>query len=219
MIRLEIAPAVAGIVVAAVASSASAVGVRVTVTGDVEFNQIQGNQAGVTAGDPVRMSFTVDSDDFLDSPDFPTRGYAVDLPSFELTVGGNPIVIADPQPFGPAYFVLRDDDPVADGFLLSRNLDLPQPVTVNIPGLNPDHELNFLATYGDGDALASLDILDAVGTYNLAGISVFGWDVGRFGNAGALYNYESLTIAVVPEPASAALLATAGLAGLLRRRR
>ncbi len=188
--------------------------VQIEVRGTVEFNVIGGDMASVQAGDPVSMRFNVDATDFLDSPNFPTRGYPIDLASWSMTVGGVDVPIRDPQPFGTAYFVLRDNDPAVDGFLISRNLDFPQPITVNIPGLAPDHELDFLRTFNDGAPLPSLDILDALGTYGTENLSVFGWTIGRFGNAGAEYNYQSISI--TPEPASAFLLVLAGL--ILRRR-
>jgi hypothetical protein len=92
-------------------------------------------------------------------------------------------------------------------------------VAVSIPGLTPVHDLDFSASYNNGAVISSLDILDAVGTYNLTGIGSFLWTIGRFGNAGAEYNYESMTISVVPAPGAVALLACAGLAGRSRRRR
>jgi hypothetical protein len=89
-----------------------------------------------------------------------------------MTVGGNPVTLDNPQPFGPAYFVLRNNDPAVDGFLLSRNVDFPQPVSVHIPGLSPTHELDFLRTFNDGTPLPSLDLTRdtprRVGTHWLA---------------------------------------------------
>ena len=64
----------------------------------------------------------------------------------------------------------------------------------------------------------SLNIEDAAGTYDLTGLSVFNWTIGRFGNPGAEYNYETLTITVIPAPAGVALLGLGGLV-LARRRR
>lgn len=202
---------------AAVATVALGAPVRIDVTGTVGFNVIQGSHAGIPSGSPVRMSFEVDSNNFVNSPNFPTRGYALDLNSFSMTVGGASVTLDNPQPFGPAYFVLRDNDPAVDGFLLSRNIDFPQPVGVHIPGLTQAHELDFLATY-PGTTLSSLNIEDAAGSYNLTGLSVFAWTIGRFGNPGAEYNYETLTITVIPAPASAAMLGLGGLV-LGRRRR
>ncbi len=189
--------------------------VRVEVLGEVGFNVIGGSHAGIPAGSPVAMSFELDSTNFLDSPNFPTREYAVDLASFQMTVGGASVTMDDPQPFGPAYFVTRNNDPAVDGFLLSRNIDFPQPVSVHIPGLTPAHELDFLVTYPD-TTVPSLDILDAVGSYDFTGISVFNWTIGRFGNPGAEYVYDSMTISVVPAPGTLALL---GLCAVARRRR
>lgn len=206
-----------GLVVAAmlaVSSSATGAIVHVETLGTVDFNVIGGGMAGVQPGAPVRMAFDVDSDVFANSPNFPTRGYPILLGSWAMTVGGVSVPVRDPQPFGTAYFVLRNNDPAVDGFMVSSNLDFPQPITVNIPGLAPDHELDFMRTFNDGTPLPSLDILDALGTYGLENLSVFNWTIGRFGNPGAAYNYESIRI--TPEPASFSILALAAL-GLRRR--
>lgn len=205
---------------AAIAAAASAGGtlVQVDIYGSVDFNVIQGNQAGNVPGTPAHMSFLLNSDNFVNSGSFPTRGYEIDLTSWTMDVGGDPINILNPQPFGPAYFVLRDNDPAVDGFLVSSNVDFPVPIGVTVPGLVPDHELGFSATYTSSTVLSSLNIVDAVGSYDLTGISSFHWWVGRFGTSGAEYIYESMTIAVVPAPASAGLLGVAGLVGLRRRR-
>lgn len=203
-------------VLAALAGWAQGAVVQVDVMGTVGFNVIQGTHAGIPAGTPVSMSFRVASDTFVNSASFPTRGYTLDLTSFVMMVGGASVILDNPQPFGPAYFVLRNNDPAVDGFLLSRNVDFPQPVGVHIPGLTPAHELDFLATY-PGTTLPSLDILDAVGTYDLTGLSVFNWTIGRFGNPGAEYNYESMRIWVVPAPSSAGLLGMIVLAWRRRR--
>lgn len=212
MNRIAAIVALAGVAVA----SASASIVKVEVNGTVDYNFVGGGHANVQAGDAVSMSFLVDSENYVNSASFPTRGYTVDLASFEMTVGSSYITLDNPQPFGPAYFVVRNNDPVADGFMLSRNIDFPQDVQVHVPGLTPTHDLHFLATYGSSDTIPSLDILDAVGTYDLNGISVYGWYIGRFGGIGAEYAYESITISVVPAPATLALLVP--LAAARRRR-
>jgi hypothetical protein len=215
MLRTALVIVLAG---SAICTQAEAQIVNIQVNGVVDFNVIRGNQEGIPAGAPVVMSFNVDADNFVDSMNFPTRGYVVDLASFSMTVGGQPITIDDPQPFGDAYFVLRNNDPAVDGFLLSRNVDVPQPVGVHIPGLSAAHDLDFLRTFNDGTALASLDILDAVGSYDLTNLSVYNWTIGRFGNPGAAYAYESMTISVVPAPSMLALLGGGAMIGLRRRR-
>lgn len=193
-----------------------AVPVHVEVTGTVDFNGIGGGMAGISSGAPVVMGFDVDSTDYVNSPNFPTRGYPIILSSWAMSVGGVGVPIVDPQPFGTAYFVLRNNDPAVDGFLVSRNIDVPQPITVTIPGLAPQHELDFLRTFNDGTPLPSLDILDAVGTYGLQNLSVYGWGIGRFGTHGAEYAYESISI--TPEPGTLALVALGMLVAGTRRR-
>lgn len=195
--------------------------VTVTVTGVVDYSVILGNQTSVQDGAPVSMSFTVDSNNFANSASFPTRGYQIDLSSWNMLVDGQPVPIVNPQPSGTAYFVLRNNDPAVDGFFLSPGLDLPFPLAVTIPGLAPQHDLDFNLGFNNGNVLTSLNILDALGTYNLTGIGSYLWTIGRLGNPGAEYAFESLTLSAVPEPGSLALLGTSicGFAAWRTRRR
>lgn len=202
-----------------IAQPAAAVPVEVTVFGQVDFNVIGGDLSGIESGDDVTLSFRVDSDTFLDSTNFPTRGYAIDPATFNLDVGGVSVPIVDPQPFGTPYFVLRDNDPAVDGIFLSRNgVEVPAPLAVTIPGLAPEHELSLSRSFSVGTAFNSLDIVDAAGTYGTEDIGSFLFTLGRFGGAGLESSVDGFTITVVPEPAALSALGLAGVA-LLRRRR
>ena len=204
------------------ASISQAAVVKVTVTGPVDFCVIQGGLANVPDGAPVSMSFNVDSNNFVNSPNFPTRGYAIDLSSFALDVGGVNVPVVVPTPSGqPAYFVLRDNDPAVDGFFISDgNVDFPFPLAVTIPGLAPVHDLDFSVGYSNGNQISSLNILDAVGTYDLSSIGSYLWTIGRFGNPGAEFAYQQITISVVPEPTSVILSMSSLLfVGAMMRRR
>jgi hypothetical protein len=151
--------------------------VTVECRGTVEYNQINsGVFGGVTSGDLVFATFTVDSEDFMDSPNYNVRGYPIDLASFQLTIGSaGPVPLVDPQPNGEtSYFVIRNDDPAADGFFVANEIDWDN----NLPKLdeagNIDPYFGFRWTVGyEGDVLSSLDIVQAVGVYDYTGLTSF----------------------------------------------
>lgn len=211
-------PLGAGLLALAAAASSQATTVQVQVQGVVDFNVIQGDLAGVPAGALVTMTFNVDSNGYLNSTEFPTRGYMIDLASFDLNVGGVHVALDNPQTTAPGlYFVLRDNDPAVDGFFISHGVDWPTSSDVHIPGVDPMHELDFEVGYDVGSLIHSLDILAAVGTYGTQDLSSYDWGLGRFGSHGAGIMFSSLTISAVPEPAPAILLGM-GMLGLALRK-
>lgn len=205
----------------ALALPVAAVPVHVEIRGSVDYNVIRGDLAGIGSGAPVTMGFDVDSNDFVDNPNYPTRGYRIDLASFDMNFGGVHIALDLPQPYADAYFVLRNNDPAVDGFFLSQgSLDYPLPLTVHIPGLVPEHDLDFSRTFSNDTTLSSLNILDARGTYGFENMSSYLWTIGRFGSPGAEVVYESITIsAAVPEPSTLALFGVGALLVSWRRMR
>ena len=203
--------------VAVLASSAPAALFNVTVTGNVDYNVIGGSMAGVQSGAPVIMSFDIDSDSPI-AGSFPTLGYQVIDSSFTMTVDGRPISYDIPQP-SPLYFVLRNNDPAIDGVFLSYGPDFDVPFGVHVPGLTAAHELGFSHTFANATTFSSLDIADAVGTYQLStNVSSYLWYVGRFGNPGAEYAPASMTISAVPEPVSLSVLGL-GILAVSRRKK
>ncbi len=206
---------------ACLAGIASADLVRVEVTGEWDFGMVRsGVLNGVNSG-PASMSFDVDSNVFIDSGNFPTRGYSIIEDSFVLTLNG--ISVGMPNPYVPAgetpLFILRNNDPAVDGFFLGSNVDgFPDGVSINNAGLiDPFLGVLFSATYLN-DPLPSLDILDAVGTYTFANLSSFNWGLDDAGNQFAGMIFDQFTISVVPAPAAATILAPAGLLAFRRRR-
>ena len=80
------------------------IGITVKVTGIVEYNQINSGVLGqFMPADTVTLEFELDSDDYVDSLNFPTRGYPIDESSFVLASGSNQIGIQNPFP-GTPYF-------------------------------------------------------------------------------------------------------------------
>ena len=213
---------IAAAAVGALAGAASAEIIQVDIVGQVDFGGLPfGQWQDVVPGDTAVMSFQLDSDNFVDSGTFPTRGYEIDQESFVLTLDGISGGLLDPYPAGETpFFVLRDNDPAVDGFFLASSPDVafPNGVTMAEPaGIEDNFTGLFQATY-EGDVLDSLDILDAVGTYTFDGLTVFNWGLedGPFQPMGFIF--DSFTISVVPAPSSAGLLAMGALACARRRR-
>ena len=213
--------ALALVLIASYTFPANAVVVEVVITGEVEFNQINsGALSTATSGDAASLVFRVDSNVFVDSATFPTRGYAITPGSFTFTAGGSSVGLADPLPPGTTpYFVLRNDDPAVDGFFTGTSVDgFPNGVPSDSTGLFGPFTPNFSVTYNN-DPLASLDILGAVGTYDFSGLTVFGFTVddGPFNAMGLIF--EQMTITAVPIPAAIWMFGAGilSLAGLRRR--
>lgn len=181
--------------------AAFAADVQVTVNGNVEFNLIGDAPLGaVSSGEDATLSFTIDSDVFVDSPNFPTRGYPIDAASFTLTFAAVSIGLQDPFPPGETpYFVIRNDDPAVDGFFVATSVDFPTAVPIDQGGIVEQFRNDFSVTY-TGNMLTSLDVLDAVGTYDFTGLSVFNWTVadGPFDAMGMIF--EDLTIEAAGSP-------------------
>lgn len=179
------------LLVALVLSTGVASGeVIVVISGSVEFNQINsGPLAGAQAGDTATLEFWVDETVFVDSASFPVRGYPIDPNSFVLTVGGVSETLQNPFPAGQTpYFSIRNDDPAVDGFMVTTLIEFPDGVPLATMGVFDFFRNNFYVTYGMS-TLPSLDILDAVGTYDFAGLTVFNWtiDDGPFNALGFLF--------------------------------
>lgn len=168
---------------------------EVRIQGQVEFNGISSGPLGsVNPNDAVTLTFRLDEDNFLDSPSFPTRGYFIDPASWALSFPGGTVGLQNPYGGFAPMFVLRDNDPAVDGFLVSDNVDFPVGVPLQFPGAFGPFEHSFLVTYG-GELLSSLDIAGAVGTYDFGGLTVFNWtiDDGPFNPLGMLFEQLSIT--------------------------
>jgi len=175
--------------------------VQIEVTGEVEWNFLRASPLNeAQAGDPVTMTFQVDSDVFMETGNFPTRGYDVILDSYSFTAGPATVGLTIPAPYGQTpYFVLRNNDPVADGFFVSgNNVDYP------FPGLSTDSygicgliESHHDVSYGEF-ALDSLDILDALGTYDYDGLTRFYFNLVDCGFEAMGLLFEQMTISLVP---------------------
>lgn len=197
--------------------------VTVSVNGEVEFNGIRNSPIDrdhVFSGDPATFTFQVDSDNYVDSGIYPTRGYVIDPSSFTLTLGTVSVGLENPYPPGQSpLFVIRNNDPAVDGFFLSSNVDVgyPEGLPTEVPGILGQFYNSFLVTY-DGSTLSSLNVMDALGTYDYSGLTVFNWtiDDSAYGPNAMGILFEQMTI--TPEPAALLPLALLAL-GYVRRRR
>lgn len=194
----------------------------VTIHGEVEFNQINSGTLGmVNPGDLAVISFQVNEGNFVDSTNFPVRGYVIDETTFSMQIGAVTIGLQDPLMEVP-LFVLRNDDPAVDGFFLGTEVDgFPNGVALDQTGAFGQFRSNFSVTYGN-DPLSSLDIADAVGDYDFDGLTVFGFtiDDGPFNAAGLIFSDMSISAGtVIPEPTTVIPFIGLGIALANRRTR
>jgi hypothetical protein len=172
----------------------------VTINGVVEYNQVTSGPLGnVDANDDASITFRVDSNIFVNSPNFPTRGYVINEESFELTLGDVTLGLQDPFPAGQTpYFVIRNNDPAVDGFFIATGLELDVGVPISQNGAFGQFVSRFMVTYGD-DPLPSLDIGSATGSYDFSGLTVFNFTVddGPFNPVGMIF--EDMTIAALSD--------------------
>jgi hypothetical protein len=173
--------------------------VQVEINGFVEFNQVNDPPlANVGIGADATISFALDTHLFVDGTMFPTRGYQIENASFELAIDAESLGLQVPFPAGQRpYFILHDNDPAVDGFFLDVHPDVgfPAGLPLEQSGIFGQFMCNFSVTYG-GTTLGSLDLIDAVGTYDFTGLTVFNFtiDDGPFNAMGLVF--EQMTISL-----------------------
>lgn len=211
----------AAFVAASVGAAAHADQVQVSVTGTVVSRASNLGQplSGVAIGDTGVMSFVVDSDVFVDGIPGDVRSYAITQPSFSLSFqpSGVSVGLLDPFPAGETpYFSLVDGFPASDGFFVSTSTVSPGGVPISQTPLQVNLDLGYSAS-----TLSSLNILDAIGTYDFDGLTRFGYNIWQAfpDNVRLDMEFSSMTIAVIPAPSSLALPAMLGVVAAGRRRR
>lgn len=202
----------------AAASTASADIVKVSIYGVVYGNGVTAPPLGGNGpGSAVTVTFELDSNNFVNSPNFPVRGYVVDQASFSMKVGNGTVGLQNPFPAGEVpYFVLRNNDPGVDGFYMSTDVDGPNGVPLNQNGIFGAFRNDFSVTY-TANTLSSLSILGAVGNYDFTNLTNFNWIVadGPFDAIGI--DFDHMVIEVVPAPSTLLPFAAVGI--FARRRR
>jgi hypothetical protein len=166
--------AFAGVCALSASVSAPAATVHVVMRGTVEYNQFNsGTFAGVVAGDPIYMRIKLDSNNFLNNPTQPMRGYWFDYTKFFMTVGSVDASLS--SSVTTAYFVIRNNHPAVDGFIISTIVGLGNPPLLDMTPSG--YGIGWYWTLADATTLSSLDLLDALGTYGYPNISVYNWAV------------------------------------------
>jgi len=188
--------------------------VQVDVYGQVIFNSIVTGAplSTVTVGQQAHLAFQVDSLVFTDSIPGDVRAYNIIQPSFSLSFSGGASV---GMTAGPAYFGVRDGDPVADGFFVSQSTTS----LGGVPLTQAPYQLDYHTSY-TGSTLSSVDILSAFGTYDFTGLTVFGYNLWASfpDNVRLDITFTHMTIGAVPAPATALGLLPLAF-GIGRRRR
>lgn len=192
--------------------------VTVQTTGQVTFNGITTAPLnGVAVGNTAVMSFTVDSNNFVDGIPGDVRSYPIIQASWSLSFQPSAVSVGllNPFPAGQTpYFSLVEGFPVSDGFFMSTSTTSPGGVPISQTPLQANLDLGYVGT-----TLTSLDILQAFGTYNFTGLTRFGFNLWQTipDNVRLDMDFQQLTI--TPEPTGLAVPAIAGIIALARRRR
>ena len=212
MARGKLFTGVASVVALLACGLARADIVAISVRGQVIQNLITTPPLnGATVGNTGVMSFTVDSNNFIDGIPGDLRSYPINQSSFALTFqpSGVTVGLANPFPAGQTpYFTLVDGFPVSDGFFVSTSTTSPGGVPLSQSPLQANLDLGYTGT-----TLSSLNILNAFGTYTFNGLTRFGFNLWQTipDNVRLDMDFQQMTIA--PEPTAA--LALPALAGLL----
>lgn len=168
--------------------------VHVEIKGTVEFNAFaSGALAGVPANAPASIRFDVTTDNWVNSPTYPVRGYRIETGTFRFNAGSATVPLTLPVPGGATpFFVIRDNDPAVDGFVLSTNVDIPVGLPVNTGVTNCT--LDFLRTFDVGTVFPSRNILSILGYYGFEQMSSFDWSINRGPGTPMGMIYESIRL-------------------------
>lgn len=198
---------------ACVAGAAHADIVTITATGQVFFNGINTGPLGtVNGGETATMTFTVDSNNFVEDIPGDVRAYAIDHASFSLSFSGGASVGLSANSTNPNLGVI-DGFPVSDGFFVSEHTTSPGGVQLSQEPYNLDLSLGYV-----GETLDSLDILDALGTYEFDGLTRYSMNIWSVFPDNVAMGMDFSQMTITPAPASAALLGMGGLVATRRRR-
>lgn len=201
---------------AALVAAAPADIVTVTIEGTVVSNGVStAPLSAVGSGDSAVMSFQVDSNVFVEGVPGDTRGYEIIQPSFSLLFNAPPVSVGllNPFPAGQTpYFALVDGFPVSDGFFVSTSPSSPGGVPISQTPLQANVDLGYV-----GSTLSSLNILDAIGTYDFAGLTRFSYTLWQSFPDNTRMEIDFARLTIVPEPATLTLLGALAVLGLRRR--
>jgi hypothetical protein len=180
-------------------SAPAGVTLEITATGTVAYNIFFHEPLYmVSVGEDVNLNFRVDSADFLDSEDGSRRAYVIDRPTFTLAFQSTAVDLHSdyyPQQGIPS-FVIRDDDAGADGFFIGDEIDDDLGPYVQAYGAY-DTPRAHMALEADASTLPSTHILDALGSYDAAGLEAIEFWVSDWSFQPLLITLDTITIAAV----------------------
>ncbi|MGE0479666.1 MAG: PEP-CTERM sorting domain-containing protein [Phycisphaerae bacterium] len=202
---------------AAFVAQAHAAIITVTAEGAVVSNAVTTAPLdAVGSGDSATLTFQVDSNVFLNGVPGDTRGYEIIQPSFSLAFDAPPVSVGLLSPF-PAgqtpYFTLVEGFPVSDGFFVSTTPFSPGGVPISQSPLQMDLDLGYV-----GSTLGSLDILDALGTYDFTGLTRFSFTLWQVSPDNVRLEIDFSRLTIIPEPGTIGALALLGLFAFRVRR-
>ena len=132
-------------------------------------------QPGLPTVTPCRLEIILDSNNYLDNPAYPVRGYIFGPNDLTMTIGS--VTVNARASETTNYFCIRNNDPAVDGVFISKgtgyDVEIPLAIVPN------NYGVGFLRTFLGTTTFPSTDILQCTGNWAYENISSYNFGIQR----------------------------------------